>query len=187
MHSSYVIQRLKRGFSFNAQGVVLADWNVDMLPNMHVDPWSHELHRWLHHYERRMTLAEWAEPFGFEFFLPERSVGLPGGIWNSEAIDCPFTRIPLGDQPGLPSCIDYVAASPNLVSSTCCDWTYSYSDHAMLVCELSPKLAFTKRAKRIWNVRNEADCMAALGQMEFEPARNCLQCPGEACFHSKLA
>ena len=170
MHGSHIIRKLKRGVSFNAQIAVLADWNVDMLPNMYLDPWAHHLHRWTHHYERRVILSDWAEAFGFEFCLPECSIGLPGGAWNSEAIDCPFTRIPLGDQPGLPSCIDYVASSPNFVVSTWCDWTFGFSDHAFLFSELSLKLTFPKRGKRFWNISGESACLEVLGQMPLEPS-----------------
>ena len=168
--ASTVIRTLQRGNSFNAQVFAVADFNVDLLPSFSYDPFAHVTGREAHHLDRRIALQDWTDTFGLELFPPECVIGNPGGAWDSDAIVCPITRIPIGDQSGLPSCLDYAVASPGLISASACDWTYSFSDHALVVYRLTPKLPRFRRVQRAWHVIDESACIDQLKEMPFHSA-----------------
>ena len=59
-------------------------------------------------------------------------IGVPGGIWSEYCLGAPVSRVPVGEQEGFPSLLDYVCCIPSLIESSFLDWTVFESDHALL-------------------------------------------------------
>ena len=88
--------------------VLCGDLNVDMLPALSHDPFCADLGRSKHHACERAALAHFSDPLGFEVIIPSM-IGSPGG--SSEFLEAcmaaPISRVPLGDERGRPSLLDY--------------------------------------------------------------------------------
>ena len=116
----------------NSNIVLLGDLNVDHLPIFHNDPFSEELNRTDKHKDERMALEQLCAACGVTVHDPTTIIGNPGGPNADHCLSAPITRIPVGDQPGLPLWIDH-CASDGCVSKSWIDWTDVPADHAAVV------------------------------------------------------
>ena len=140
--------------------VVCGDFNVDQLPTLPNDPWQH-LRSADHSSRARALLLSLCDTFKFEVVLPLLGSEPTAGPHRSLNEVCSFTRVPSGEQSGLPSFLDYTLSKPHTVSSTRSFWN-SFSDHAFIVSEL--KCAFRPRPRRPKSTWREA-CWDSAVQM----------------------
>ena len=117
--------------------ILFGDINVDFLPTLAIDPWGESPERsqrdW---FERDLVLAL-LKTMGIELQIPESSVGMPGGPFSEAALFSLVSRIPVGEQLGLPSLLDYSTARPGLLRKSLLDWDVAIADHAALFMTLS--------------------------------------------------
>ena len=106
------------------------DFNVDFLPTMAIDPFGDFPGRVSRHEERRMFLEALLEGLKLQLQLPEESAGFPPVQWATECLSCPITQVPMGSQHGLPSLLDYGAATTGLITKIRAFWTPLPRDHA---------------------------------------------------------
>ena len=67
--------------------------------------------------------------------IPERVVGECAGEHRLVSALCPLTRIPTGEQLGVPSLLDYGLASPGIILDSAVDWEIAMADHGAYCCE----------------------------------------------------
>ena len=106
--ASCVVKNLRRKRANNADVVVLGDFNCDVLPTLATDLFASWRRQSNQSSERAEILNAWSEHHNLKLHIPEQVFGIPGGHWNTYCIGCPISRVPLGDQEGFPSLIDYV-------------------------------------------------------------------------------
>ena len=114
---------------------VLGDWNVDVLPLHPHDPFAP---RPVDASQReRKLLNSWARSSKLQIHLPEFYNDVPGSPWDLECLLCPITRLPdPGDAHSKPTCLDFSANTPNILSTSACFWYPRVSDHAMTMWKL---------------------------------------------------
>ena len=135
----------------NAQFVFLGDWNVDQLPALSIDPFASLPSRSIHHYDRRILLASWADSIGAEMHLPTCSLSFHGGEYDDLCLSCcPLTRLPIGLQVALPSCLDYSFDTQQLIEDSYLEWHGVPADHALYVCVCNPIFRLPVRHKNTW-------------------------------------
>ena len=141
---------LSRKFPRNAKRVFFGDWNVDQLPTFQSDPFCHLPNRSNHHFERRCLLAAWAESLSVSLHLPDFPLSSPGGTYDQFCLTSFFTRVPIGDQEGVPSVIDYAFADSGVVVSSSLDWQCAPADHAIIAYKCRAHFHVPIRRKRFW-------------------------------------
>ena len=101
-----------------------------------------------------MALEQLCAACGVTVHDPTTIIGNPGGPHADHCLSAPITRIPVGDQPGLPSWIDH-CASDGCVSESWIDWTDVQADHAAVVarCKLKHRKQTAKK-RSTWVVSN---------------------------------
>ena len=132
---------------------ILGDWNIDLLPALPNDPFAAETHRKDHHLEQRSCLARWIKAHKKHRLLklfPEGQLhgNGPGGKFKEVVKHSPITRLPDGQQLGLPACIDYALTASLFPALLQRAWD-PMSDHAIIaVCGSLPQLkAATERTR----------------------------------------
>ena len=129
--ASSLIRSRKRG----TDCIVLGDFNVDQLPVLAGDPWSGLPGRAGHHSFERNLLHAFCERFRLSVEMPKRVVGECAGEHRLVSALCPLTRIPTGEQLGVPSLLDYGLASPGIILDSAVDWEIAMADHGAYCCE----------------------------------------------------
>ena len=136
----------------NSIPVLLGDFNSDLLPIQPSGPFADQPDRFEHHRVERQNLFELLNTFGLHI-LPVGAVKHSPVKFSSSP---PYTRMPLGDQHGLPAFLDCsLSGSPLYAVCMTIDWCDSPSDHAFIhvplprVHELSTQLA--QRRSRAWH------------------------------------
>ena len=90
-----------------------------------------------------------------EMQIPERSNGVPGGPYSEGALFSLISRIPVGEQAGLPSLLDFACATGGHLQSSWLDWEIALADHAALFMTLAGSFsAFQARPRRTWRCRD---------------------------------
>ena len=154
-----------REFPRNAQYIHVGDWNIDQLPVHSLDPFSNLVNRSLHHRERRVLLDCWLSSKNLVLELPDVCSTSPGGSFGELVSTCPITRVPLGDQSGLPSCLDYASCSVGFVSSSFRDWNLGPADHALVGFICTPTWHCPRRVKKFWNCVSSDDCVQQMSHI----------------------
>ena len=137
--------------SSRSQVVVMGDFNVDFLPAFSGDPFSDQPGRSARHFDNRLLLENFLESCRLELHTPTSCAGIPPGDIPVECVGVPITRVPIGDQPGLPSWIDH-CASDGSVSDLAIHWPSDVpSDHAGIVarCPCVARLS-RQRPRSTW-------------------------------------
>ena len=144
----------------NSNVVLLGDLNVDLLPSCSNDPFSGQPDREDRHQLERMALEQLCEATGVTVHDPAAIVGNPGGPYADHCLAAPITRIPVGDQVGLPSWIDH-CASNGCVSESWIDWTHVPADHAAVAARCqSLRLQKAPRQRTTWVVSDFDSAMS---------------------------
>ena len=151
---------------------VLGDTNVDLLPVSPADPCSHVHGRHKHHMYRRLQLYNLCdslklsivEPLFVESHLCEFVCQIVG--------DSLATRIPIGEQDGCVSQLDYAFASENILFDGRIHWDLAQLDHAAVsYCFKLPLYEFKRHGKRRWHctdVNGFIDHLATLDWDEYD-------------------
>ena len=151
-----------------ARMFVVSDTNVDFLPLLSCDPCTESFLRLSHHADRRTLLENWAETFSLAVELPARVDGVPGGEWSEYCMRGPITRVPIGEQGCLPSCIDYAICSPGIVLDSGVDWRFVDADHAFVVYHLDYHFTFRASPRRLWQVSDEEAALQAFENVNLQ-------------------
>ena len=158
--SSFVIKKLKRRRAACADLVALGDLNVDLLPLQSFDPFCDYDERLHYDPSRHNLLHAWADQHNISVCeQPHQICGVPGGAWSEFCVGSPISRIPTGDQPGLPSLLDFVCCNPAVLFSSILCWDVHESDHALLCVTVKTRFRTSLRPKRIWSVVCEDTCI----------------------------
>ena len=164
---SYLLRSSKRLSS----KVVIGDHNIDLLPALANDPWASRTHRQQHHEQQRDYLHAFCDRSGLCINIPDQTGDPLTGPWASHNLECVFSRIPIGDQTGLPSLLDYALSSASTVSSSSLVWN-SFSDHAFLISRLHARSRKNiPRPKRSWDYKDweqSVDYFSAVAPDEFD-------------------
>ena len=143
---------------WGARVVFGGDHNINRLPAL----WNAPLHLkdTNQDCDSRGLQQVWFEAMGLDLHIPSRVIGSPGGPHAELAFLLPVSRVPVGDQTGDPSLLDYAAAHPSLVQELLLDWELCDSDHATLVAEIKCDSLASKRrrVKRLWKCRDIPGC-----------------------------
>ena len=130
---------------------IVGDWNIDQLPLAESDPLSDVPARTEHHQIKRECLNQFMHDFGLELVLPicrhdRCDVFLSCLLEFSDA-----TRIPIGNQHGSISLLDYGVGTPGMLTGGQIDWEMAPADHAGVVFDFSiPCLQAKHYPKRLW-------------------------------------
>ena len=156
---------LAKSRSKGSELVIIGDINVDQLPVLSNDPWQHLDGREEHHAGRRALLEMFADAVRLSVHLPDRVSSLPGGRICGKATACPFTRIPIGRQKGVPSLLDYALGAAGKLQEVVVDWDLAQGDHAALIVGLScPYKRFPRWRRSTWKCSDRAHCKAWVAQ-----------------------
>ena len=79
---------------------LFGDFNIDLLPNLAIDPWPDIPSREARHREEREMLNDLLLTMRLDLRVLDCSVGLPGGPHGEAAVFSVLSRIPCGDQNG---------------------------------------------------------------------------------------
>jgi len=102
--------------------------------------------------ERRTLLNSWLDAHRLVIETPSTFGTLPGGDWDEACLANPITRVPTGDQPGFPSCLDY-AQAPHAFK-----WG-APADHALVSYTCTLGHVRSKRPKRSWICSDADSCI----------------------------
>ena len=138
--------------------LLAGDFNVDFLPVSAMDPFSHLPDRESKHEDKRTMLQSFLESLHLELRLPKQSGDFPPVEWATECLYAPITRVPMGAQAGLPSTIDFAAASAGFVAEVSAYWLPIHTDHAALSisCNISCRFA-RATARALGSVRTNLE------------------------------
>ena len=142
--------------------LVLGDWNIDLLPSLANDPFCCMPSRLTHHSDRRGMLQSWLDAHHVDLVVPEKVLGCPGGRWNDACKSSVVSGIPSDDQLGVPSLLDFGAASRNLVQSSWLAWEPRFSDHAASFFVLRFDVRKPRFVKSTWRCRDPTACSSWL-------------------------
>eukprot|EP00973_Karenia_brevis_P060305 8391957-Karenia_brevis.AAC.1 len=78
----------------HVQVLAVCDWNVDMLPSFHGDPYHFLEQRMSRHEDERLRLSTFMNAHNMIFDWPTKSVGAPGGGFTEASQFAPLTRLP---------------------------------------------------------------------------------------------
>lgn len=105
---------------------------MDCLPALASDPFWAEPNRMDKDFEQCCLLDQLLTSCALQHHTPTHNEGNPMCPYAEQCIVAPVTRIPIGDQHGLPSWIDH-CASDGTVISCWVSWENAPADHAGLV------------------------------------------------------
>ena len=152
-----------------AECILLGDFNVDLLPGSHNDPWSDLPGRASRHAEHRDILDSLLSTIRLEVKRPTTTVGMPISSFAQQVCDSHCTRVPLGDEKErveIPSLIDYHAISCRLETSSTSNWAISLSDHSAIVIKvLRARARPTKKSISIWQPMPNSDLTTTAVQL----------------------
>ena len=179
LHDSLAnISYLLRSGSRLSRKLVIGDHNIDILPTLPSDPWASLPHRSLRHQYERQLLNSFCLRSRLAVNVPDRAGPPLTGPWKDFNTSTSFSRVPIGDQYGLPSLIDFALGTCGVVLSSYVLWN-SFSDHAYLVCRTqAPTRLLPRRPKRTWEYKNWDDSVhffASLAPEDFESFEHFLQ------------
>ena len=95
-----------------------------------------------------MYLHDWLESFNLSVSTPLRIENHVQGQWAETCAFAPVTRVPTGDQDGLPSLLDFAKLSSNMVKDSFIDWHGTLADHALIGYVFRPKLQTYRKIPR---------------------------------------
>ena len=165
---STVLHHFRSNLARKARILVYGDTNVDYLPTLAIDPWIDDHGRHLHHLDRRIIFEDWLDTLSLHLQLPERMVSGPGGPWSDACAFSVVSRVPLGEQLGVPSLLDFGVASDRLVRESFVDWHSADADHAYVVYILNSVHSSVVRRKKIWKCVDEHSCLEKVSFADFE-------------------
>lgn len=111
----------------------------------------------------------------------------PGGNFDELCLRIPITRIPIGLQVGLPSCIDYMFQSQDIVRDSCIEWEGAPADHPLIKVSCSVVFKAPRRNKRMWRPDSEESALEFLSRVhmsddwDLESLHGCLLDLQNAC------
>ena len=159
---SCVASLLKKGRA-DFQNFLLGDFNVDMLPVATPDPFCPNIDRHMHHRDRRLQLSNLCKTFKLGILPVNQIVGGPGGPFNDICERYPITRLPVGDQTGLPSRLDYVFSSRGPDAVVRHVWTDVWADHCLLELTIQAcMVSQPRRQKSTWHCKDARGLTIAL-------------------------
>ena len=126
------------------------DWNVNFAPSFADYPYARDGFV-DSHCSRRDDISSFVSEVGLDIHFASRITSLPASKWAESCLTFPFTRVPQGEQVGLPSLLDFIVASRNTVESTEGSWKYVPSDHCLVYSEISCDIFETCRRKTHWD------------------------------------
>ena len=138
--------------------LVMGDWHIDILPTLANDPFSCTSNRMAHHFERRELLNSWLSFNRLCSVLPKHVLGAPGGKWARTCESSLISRVPSDDQLGLPSLLDFGAASENFVKNSWLSWLFRFSDHAANIFVVSFDMSKPFFVKSTWRCKDPEAC-----------------------------
>ena len=144
-----------------SQLLILADWNVDLLPTLSDDPFAGFPCREDHHRDRRLILDTFCSAFGLFTVIPARVESPCGGPFGEQSISTPFTRIPVGETAcyALPSLLDYFAVTSNIILDSWIDWCMAYSDHALTFASVKGNPKQSRPLRGHWRCSDWFSCL----------------------------
>ena len=159
---AYLLKHRHRGSKVLAVG----DWNVDQLPVLDGDPFSHVTNRDSRHFDERLRLQCLADQFHLELEIPRVVCSVPGGPFAHQCGIAPITRVPVGCAvlTDLPSTLDDGLATPNLVRDVQLHWEGAPADHAINVFTLAPCSIVRTSVKTSWKCSDETGCLRWLAE-----------------------
>ena len=152
--------QLLHNLTNNAPFIALGDYNVDILPSLHNDPYASHDRRMHKHKHRRDILFNWFKAHSANLSEPYFMNSLPFASCPYDYL-VPITRLPEGDQPGLPSCLDY-AATRGCKAEGCIEWELAIADHGVLFYTVEVQIA--KRRRRMATTWSASDFGSFLEQ-----------------------
>ena len=158
------VARLAAHRPYGSQMLMLGDWNVDQLPEQEWDPWAEEPARAMHHARERRWLQALTQACNVTLAMPEIVQSQPPGPWATDCFFTGITRVPIGGQVGLPSILDYAAATPGCISKVWGTWEGTCSDHAMIIAETTETLEKRRWTRTTWKCRSMLQCKAWMSE-----------------------
>ena len=158
------VAALARGDRCPAPVVWLGDLNIDLLPRDPFDPWAATPDRAMRHAATRDELDAFCEEQCLSYQPFTTKLGRPGGPYDSDFEQAPFTRIPIGAQPGTPAQLDHVfVTETRALDVVYFSWDNVPADHAFVGCVLPVKVpARTSPPPSTWRPRNPSTLGADL-------------------------
>lgn len=135
--------------------LIIGDWNVN-LANSHqivsglgfqnlVSP---EVEPEAVQNDRVSDLCVFVRESSLDFSFASRIDDCPGpAVWRDACRAFPYTRVPLGCQPGSPSLIDFAVANKGSVKRAMGTWRHSPSDHCILRYDIACSFLMSKRSR----------------------------------------
>ena len=138
---------------------VLGDFNIDMLPSLQVDPFHNVSNRNMYHRSRRL-LMQAGSSFNLDVVIPYDARNIP---CNDPSLEyfwfAPITRLPIGEQRGLPSLLDYLLVS-GCDALGAVSWEHAIADHAFVWFHINIKVeAVATRRRTHWKCSDKAACL----------------------------
>ena len=143
---------------YGAQLLVMGDFNVDQLPVQPWDPWAQQDQRNQHHARERRWLEAMTQACNCTLYLPGCVSEAPSGQWANLCRNTGITRVPVGGQAGLPSVLDYAAATPGCIARIWGTWEGTCSDHAMIIIETKQTLEKRRWRRTTWKCKSTLQC-----------------------------
>ena len=144
--------------------VLVGDWNVDMaLTFAHCPCNSASQSSNENMSNRRLILETFAESSNLDFSFPAYIDGLPDDMtWHSMCTRFAFTRVPQGQQSGVPSLIDFALSSSNIITSCVGSWCLVPSDHCIVAFNINHRVRIASHRRSTWVIddREAAVCYA---------------------------
>lgn len=143
--------------------VLFGDFNIDLLPELAIDPFGDMPDRGSRHRDERESLNDLLQTMGLDLRVPDWCVGLPGGPHSEAAVFSLISRTPVGDQHGLPSLLDFGACTNGCIERSWLDWDIARSDHAALFLSLKGTYeVFKRRPRQSWRCKDSEAMRAFL-------------------------
>ena len=145
---------------------VLGDFNIDLLPSLHVDPFQDVSNRNMFHRSRRHHLNEFFQVFNLDDVIPYDVCSVPCNDPSLEYLwFAPVTRLPIGEQHGLPSLLDYMAVS-GCDAHGAISWEHAIADHAFVWFDINVKVeAVVARHRTHWKCLDKAEFLEQAQQL----------------------
>ena len=148
LHSTFSEIAYQLAGVHKGSSAVVGDWNTDILPTSQCDPLAGCEGRDEHHFDKRMLLYSFMQDFGLQLLEPKCDHSSCDSFISSFVGFSNATRVPLGNQQGNASCLDYAISAPEFLSNGIVDWSLCLQDHAAVVYELDFNCFTHKRYKR---------------------------------------
>ena len=144
--------------------VLVGDWNVDYAPTFAHCPCTCSSQSSNENMSnRRLLLNEFADSSHLDFSFPTFIEGLPDNMtWHDMCMRFAFTRVPQGQQSGVPSLLDFALASFGIITSCVGSWSLVPSDHCIVAININHRVRIATHRRSTWVIddREAAVCYA---------------------------